>query len=156
MYLTASATTDVDKLKYQLLQAKKGAMESCQLLHAQVSYIFIDLNAKYWSMKKRNLVKYCNIPNIKPGYGGIIDSAQFSTDWLQGPPDLEMMLELKWHANAAKYVNCLHASVSWTVSSIACKHMRHGSGWTKCQFILNGGVGWSHWRYLSKMRCWYS
>ena len=63
-------------------------------LHAQVSYIFIDLNAKYCSMKKRNLVKYCNIPSIKPGYGGIMDSAQFSTDWLQRPPDLELVLEL--------------------------------------------------------------
>ena len=39
-----------------------------------------------------------------------MDSDQLSIDWLQGTPDLEMMLEFM-DPNAAKYVNCLHASV---------------------------------------------
>ena len=44
-------------------------------------------------MKKRSLDKYCNIPSLQSGYGGVMDSDQFSIGWLQGPPDLEMMLE---------------------------------------------------------------
>ena len=72
---------------------RKETWNLVNFLHVQVAYIFIDLNATYCSMKKRNLEKYCNIPSIKPGYGGIMDSDQFSIDWLQRPPDLELMLE---------------------------------------------------------------
>ena len=79
----------MNELKYQLFEAKKGNMESCQLPPCTCFLYLHDLHANYCCMKKRSLEKYHNIP----GCCGIIDSDQLSIDWLQGPPDLEIMLE---------------------------------------------------------------
>ena len=77
MYVTASAITDVNQLKYQLLQAKKGAMESCQLPPC-AGFLYLHWPECYLLFyEEKTLEKHYNTPGIKPGYGGLMDSAQF-------------------------------------------------------------------------------
>ena len=111
---------------------RKEPWNHVNFLHVQVSCIFIDLNANYCSMKKRNLEKFCNIPSIKPGYGGIMDSAQFSTDWLQRPPDLELMLDFM-ACKCSKI--CKLPSCQCLVNSFKC-HLQACEAWTRMKKML--------------------
>ena len=111
---------------------RKEPWNLVNFLHAQVSHIFIDLNANYCSMKKRNLEKYCNIPSIKPGYGWIMDSAQFSTDWLQRPPGLELMLVFM-ACKCSK--TCKLPSCQCLVNSFKC-HLQRYETWTRMTKML--------------------
>ena len=124
---------------------RKGPWNLVNFLDVQVSYIFIDLNANYCSMKKRNLDKYCNIPSIKPGYGGIMDSVQFSTDWLQRPPDLELMLEFK----ACKCSKTKFPLCQCLLNNFKC-HLQTYETWTRMKEMLIY-LEWRGWMITMKI-----
>ena len=132
MYVTASAITDVNKLKYQLFQAKKGAMESCQLPPC-AGFLYLHWPECYLLFyEEKNLEKHCNTASIKPGYGGLMDSAQFSTDWLQRPPDLELMLEFM-ACKCSK--TCKLPSWQCLVNNFKC-HLQTYETWTSMKKML--------------------
>ena len=61
------------------LKQRKETWNLVNFLHVQVSYIFMTcmLITLVW---KRSLEKYHNIPNLKPGYCGIMENDQLSID----------------------------------------------------------------------------
>ena len=83
--------------------------------------------ANYCFMITKRLEKYLNIPLNQDIVGSTLNRLVAKTT-ISGNN-----VGILWHANAAKYVNCLHASVLWTVSSVSCKQMKT---WMKMKIML--------------------
>ena len=125
---------------------RKETWNLVNFLHVQVSNIFMTcmLISLVWKKKPGEISQS---QSLKPGYCGVMESDQLSIHWLQGPPDLEIMVEFI-ACKCSKI--CKLRSCQCLMNSFKCQLHKHTKTWIKVTKMLLH-LEWRGWKITLKI-----